>query len=56
MTLGHLVFAAGTSCYILAGTLLEERDLLRTLGPRYRTYLREVPRFFPVPWRRGKGS
>jgi len=56
MTLGHLVFAAGTSCYILAGTLLEERDLLRTLGPAYAAYRRQVPRFFPVPWRRaGKG-
>lgn len=52
MTLGHLVFAAGTSCYILAGTWLEERDLLRTLGPGYAAYRREVPRFFPVPWRR----
>jgi len=54
MTLGHLVFAAGTSCYILAGTILEERDLLRTLGPDYAAYRRQVPRFFPVPWRRAR--
>jgi protein-S-isoprenylcysteine O-methyltransferase Ste14 len=47
MTLGHLLFAAGASAYILAGTLLEERDLLRSLGPRYAAYLKSVPRFFP---------
>jgi len=52
MTLGHLVFACGTSLYILAGTLLEERDLLRALGADYAVYRRRVPRFFPVPWRR----
>ena len=52
MTLGHLVFAAGMTGYILAGTLLEERDLLRQLGPGYAEYRRQVPRFFPVPWRR----
>lgn len=54
MTLGHLVFAAGFSGYILAGTLLEERDLLRSLGPAYRAYLRQVPRFFPLPGRRAE--
>jgi protein-S-isoprenylcysteine O-methyltransferase Ste14 len=51
MTLGHLVFALGSSGYILAGTLLEERDLLRALGPGYARYRRAVPRFFPLPWR-----
>ncbi len=52
MTMGHLLFAAGTSCYILAGTLLEERDLLGALGPDYAAYRRRVPRFCPVPLRR----
>jgi methanethiol S-methyltransferase len=52
MTLGHLVFALGMTAYILVGTVLEERDLLASLGPRYRAYLREVPRFFPWPRRR----
>jgi protein-S-isoprenylcysteine O-methyltransferase Ste14 len=56
ITLGHLVFAAGTSFYILVGTIMEERDLLRRLGSAYAAYRRQVPRFFPVPWRRdGKG-
>jgi len=49
MTLGHLVFAAGASFYILVGTILEERDLLRELGPGYAAYRRQVPRFFPAP-------
>jgi protein-S-isoprenylcysteine O-methyltransferase Ste14 len=56
MTVGHLVFAAGTTVYILAGTWLEERDLLRSLGPVYAAYRREVPRLFPVPWRRAGKS
>jgi len=45
-------------CYLafLAGTLLEERDLLRTLGADYAVYRRQVPRFFPVPWRRAGKS
>jgi protein-S-isoprenylcysteine O-methyltransferase Ste14 len=56
MTLGHLLFAAGTTAYIVAGTWLEERDLLRTLGPAYAAYRRAVPRFFPVPWRKAGKS
>lgn len=57
MTVGHLVFALGMTGYILAGTFLEERDLLRTLGARYQAYRQEVPRFLPWPWRRaGKGK
>ena len=52
MTLGHLLFALGSTAYILVGTSLEERDLARRLGPGYQDYLRSVPRFFPVPGRR----
>jgi protein-S-isoprenylcysteine O-methyltransferase Ste14 len=47
MTLGHLLFAGTMTAYILLGTLLEERDLLRTLGPAYATYRKRVPRFVP---------
>jgi protein-S-isoprenylcysteine O-methyltransferase Ste14 len=49
MTVGHLLFAAGATGYILAGTWLEERDLLRSLGPEYQAYRRSVPRFCPLP-------
>jgi protein-S-isoprenylcysteine O-methyltransferase Ste14 len=52
MSAGRLLFALGCTCYILAGTHCEERDLLRTLGPGYARYRREVPRFFPIPWKR----
>ena len=48
MTLGHLVFALGASAYVLAGTALEERDLLAALGPAYARYRRAVPRFLPL--------
>ncbi len=52
MTLGHLLFAVAITGYILAGTWLEERDLVRTLGPAYGDYRRRVPRFIPWPRRR----
>jgi protein-S-isoprenylcysteine O-methyltransferase Ste14 len=52
MTLGHLLFAGVMTGYILLGTALEERDLLRTLGPDYAAYRRRVPRLFPRLWRR----
>jgi protein-S-isoprenylcysteine O-methyltransferase Ste14 len=52
LTWSRLLFAAGMSAYILAGTWFEERDLLRTLGPDYAAYRRAVPRFFPLPGRR----
>jgi len=47
MTLGHLLFAAVATGYILVGTWLEERDLVRTLGPDYEAYRLRVPRFLP---------
>lgn len=46
MTVGHLLFS-GLSCgYIVAGTLLEERDLAAEL-PEYDAYAATTPRFFP---------
>jgi len=52
MTVGHLLFSVATSAYILIGVLLEERDLLRTIGEPYRQYQRQVSMLFPRP--RGK--
>lgn len=47
MSLGHLVFAAGMSVYILIGTMLEERDLVARFGAGYRDYAARVPMLVP---------
>ena len=54
MTLGHLLFAGATSGYIVIGTLLEERDLVRFHGALYERYQEEVPMFVPLPGRRAR--
>lgn len=51
MTVGHLLFAGGSTVYVLVGVKLEERDLVAGFGDRYRDYRREVPMFVPRPWR-----
>lgn len=56
MTVGHLVFAAGTTAYVLVGVTLEERDLLAAFGDRYRRYRADVPMFVPRPWRRAPAT
>ncbi len=49
MTVGHLVFAAGLTAYILIAVRFEERDLVATLGERYRRYRDAVPMLVPRP-------
>jgi methanethiol S-methyltransferase len=51
MTVGHLILAVGLTAYSLVGTVLEERDLIRSFGERYRQYRREVPALVPC-WQR----
>jgi methanethiol S-methyltransferase len=50
MTVGHLLFAAVTTAYILLGATLEERDLIRVFGNEYRAYRKRVAML--IPWRK----
>ncbi len=36
--------------YLVLGTRLEERKLIRQFGERYLSYRRQVPMFIPIPW------
>jgi protein-S-isoprenylcysteine O-methyltransferase Ste14 len=52
MTVGHLLFAIGTTGYILIGITLEERDLIALFGDQYRRYREQVSMLIPLPRRR----
>jgi protein-S-isoprenylcysteine O-methyltransferase Ste14 len=49
MTIGHVVFAASMTAYIVIGVHFEERGLQRDFGQRYATYRAEVPMLLPWP-------
>ncbi len=56
MTLNFLFFNIGVTLYIIVGSLVEERRLLRVYGHRYRDYRRRVSWLIPFPPRRGTGD
>ncbi|CCD97568.1 methanethiol S-methyltransferase [Bradyrhizobium sp. STM 3809] len=47
MSVGHLLFAALSSGYILIGLQLEERDLVAVFGETYERYRQRVPMLLP---------
>lgn len=54
MTVGHLLFAAVWTAYLLVGIRYEERDLIRVFGDRYRAYADATPMILPVGRYRGR--
>lgn len=52
MTVGHLLFAAASTGYILVGIQLEERDHAYWLGSRYLDYKARTSMLIPLPPRR----
>jgi protein-S-isoprenylcysteine O-methyltransferase Ste14 len=52
MSVGHLVFAASTTLYILAALQFEEADLVARFGATYEDYRGRVPMLLPLTkWR-----
>ena len=52
MSVGHLLFAAMITGYILIGIQLEERDLIRQFGDQYRRYRQRAAMLVPLPGRK----
>lgn len=54
MTAAHLVFAIGTTAYILVAIRFEERNLVEFHGEGYVAYRKRTPMLIPRPWRRSE--
>lgn len=52
MTQGHMLFAAGSTLYILIAIVFEERNLAEFHGEGYIEYRKRTPMLIPMPWRR----
>ncbi len=49
MTIGHLLFAIGTTGYVFIGILLEEKDMMSQYGETYKKYKKQVSMLLPRP-------
>jgi protein-S-isoprenylcysteine O-methyltransferase Ste14 len=47
MSVGHLLFAAVATAYMLVAVLFEERNLVAHFGDAYRRYQESTPKYFP---------
>jgi protein-S-isoprenylcysteine O-methyltransferase Ste14 len=47
MTVGHLLFAAVTTAYVLLALIVEEQTLIELHGDAYEDYRKRVPKLFP---------
>ena len=55
MSVGHLLFSAVTTAYILVALQFEERDLLAEHGASYASYRERVPMLVPgLKWKSGR--
>ncbi len=52
MTVSHIVFAIGTTIYVLVGIKLEEMDMIYIYGNLYQEYRQQVSMLIPVPRRK----
>ena len=55
MTMNLLIVIAVLSIYLFIGSIFEEQRLVAEFGQPYREYQSQVPRLFPLPWRKYKG-
>jgi protein-S-isoprenylcysteine O-methyltransferase Ste14 len=53
MSVGHLLFAAVTTVYMIVAIQFEERDLVNIHGDAYLDYRKEVSMLLPIPKRSG---
>jgi protein-S-isoprenylcysteine O-methyltransferase Ste14 len=56
MTVGHVLFAAVSTAYILVALKIEERDLITYHGEAYQEYRRTTPALIPGLRRRSSGA
>lgn len=55
-SMSTLVTNVVLTIYLVVGTILEERKLLREFGQEYHEYRKKVSMFFPFKWLRSLGS